>query len=121
MSKEEYGKGFPDNWDEDHNEWYYVFDVASRDTKGAKVGLDDVKHVDRWCEGENEESEWLMVGRLKDDRWFFVASGCDFTGWGCQDWGRIYFAKRRYQLLDLHVMAEELQRLGYPTDGSGHE
>lgn len=33
-------------------------------------------------EGENDESNWLIGGKLDDGRYFFISAGCDYSGWG---------------------------------------
>lgn len=32
-------------------------------------------------EGENDEDDWVVCGRLRDGRYFALAAGCDYTGW----------------------------------------
>lgn len=41
----------------------------------------DVEHVEMMVEGENDGPDWIIVGRLKDSRWFYLTAGCDYTGW----------------------------------------
>ena len=55
-------------------------------------GLEDVAEVIASSEGENDGASWVAVFRLKDGRFAFLAAWCDYTGWGCQDGGDIYFA-----------------------------
>jgi len=38
-------------------------------------------------EGENDGANWVVYGRLKDGRYFFISAGCDYTGWDCQQHG----------------------------------
>ena len=57
-------------------------DVASLDDAPATTfSRADVEHVEKLSEGEHDEKDWLVVGRLKDGRWFFLSAGCDYTGW----------------------------------------
>lgn len=54
---------------------------------GADISLSpfarwDVEEISGISEGENDEKNWLVYGRLKDGRWFFLTAGCDYTGWG---------------------------------------
>lgn len=37
--------------------------------------------------GVYDGSDWLMLGQLRDGRFFFLAAGCDYTGWDCQSGG----------------------------------
>ena len=47
----------------------------------SPFGREDVIAIHGMSEGENDEREWLIYGRLKDGRHFFIAAGCDYTGW----------------------------------------
>jgi hypothetical protein len=54
---------------------------------GAEVALTpftrwDVEEVLGKDEGENDGKNWIIYGRLKDGRYFFLTAGCDYTGWG---------------------------------------
>jgi hypothetical protein len=42
----------------------------------------DVAQVLGTSEGENNVQNWLCYGQLRDGRYFFLTSGCDYTGWG---------------------------------------
>lgn len=42
---------------------------------------EDVEKIFHSDEGENDEASWIMVGKLKDGRYFFLEAGCDYTGW----------------------------------------
>lgn len=44
-------------------------------------GLRDVVEIIAIREGENDERNWVCVGRLFDGRWFALDAGCDYTGW----------------------------------------
>lgn len=59
---------------------------------------DDVLMILHKQDGEGDERPWLMLGRLKDGRWFYLEASCDYTGWDCQAGG---FA----------VVAEDFDRL----------
>lgn len=62
--------------------------VASRET----FVQDEVKKVIASVNGENDESSWLMLGQLKDGRFFKLQASCDYTGWGCQEGGDAHVA-----------------------------
>lgn len=54
---------------------------------GDRVSLDpilleDVIKIKHIREGENDGDPWLLVGEVKDGRWFFLSAWCDYTGWG---------------------------------------
>jgi hypothetical protein len=48
---------------------------------------EDVVEIKHSSDGENDARDWIMVGKVKDGRWFFLAAGCDYTGWDCQAGG----------------------------------
>lgn len=41
----------------------------------------DVEEIYGMYEGENDEEDWLIAGKLKDGRHFMIEAGCDYTGW----------------------------------------
>lgn len=43
---------------------------------------EDVEVISGLVEGENDGESWIIYGKLKDGRWFFLAAWCDYTGWG---------------------------------------
>ena len=43
--------------------------------------IKDVAHIEDADEGENDGASWIMYGTLKDDRWFYLTAGWDYTGW----------------------------------------
>ena len=57
--------------------------VPGMHSSGAakSFGVDDVAETLAFSRGENDESDWLWVGILRDGRFAFVQAGCDFTGW----------------------------------------
>ena len=63
-------------------------------------------------EGENDESDWLIWGQLKDGRWFFIEAGCDYTGWDCRADGRAWVANSREALVRGGMGDEARHRLG---------
>lgn len=53
----------------------------------AKISTDpfsrwDVEKVFGYADGDNDGPNWLMYGKLRDGRFFFITAGCDYTGWG---------------------------------------
>jgi len=42
---------------------------------------EDVREIFWSIEGEHDEREWEMFGQLNDGRLFYLAAGCDYTGW----------------------------------------
>lgn len=58
------------------NDWKEIFKCFDGATR------EEVAEVLAAKEGSRGGSEWLMLGRLKDGRYFFVKASCDYTGWG---------------------------------------
>ena len=55
--------------------------LPNDDVSVAPFSRADVAEVTACVEGENDEDNWLVAGRLFDGRWFFLDAGCDYTGW----------------------------------------
>lgn len=79
---------------QDYGDWKYVFEYADG-TEGhpevAVPGLqtstktfdrDDVEELIGIEDGDNDGPDWIAVGKLTDGRFFSIAAGCDYTGWG---------------------------------------
>lgn len=62
--------------------------------------------------GENDGPQWLMAGKLKDGRFFFLAAGCDYTGWDCQAVGDGCVADTLPNLIRFCIPEEDRNRLG---------
>lgn len=66
-----------------------------------------------WIEdGANDEADWLIGGKLRDGRWFFIAAGCDYTGWDCQSGGNAYVADSREAIERFGMGDADRARLG---------
>ena len=63
--------------------------------KADPIALDDIDSVltyhlesnqEVWAPGESigTELKMLLLGKLKDGRWFTLSAWNDYTGWGCQ-------------------------------------
>lgn len=77
----------------------------------APFGRTDVAFVVAVADGENDGPNWVCVGRLITGEWFTVAAGCDYTGWGCQQWGQAYVDPDLDVILRLGLGDEERARL----------
>jgi hypothetical protein len=53
-------------------------------TSTTTFSREDVKEIYGQCEGERDERDWIVWGKLKDGRWFVARGGCDYTGWDCR-------------------------------------
>ncbi len=94
-------------------DWWYCFkDGGIPDSEGEmdKSPFDrkDVARVDYYIEGENDEASWIMVGKLKDERYFQIVGSCCYTGWEAQGgansevWPTLDLALASIHLQDLH-------------------
>jgi hypothetical protein len=91
--------------------WFHLPEWCLPDTGVAEaVTREDVATVDAISNGENDGPEWLLVAQLHNGLWFFLAAGCDYTGWDCQSGGRSYVARDKSAL---PITTEDMERL-YP-------
>jgi hypothetical protein len=58
------------------------------------------------------ELEMLVIGKLRDGRWFYVSAGNDYTGWGCQDYSDVRVARTRKQLVEQALTDSDRRALG---------
>lgn len=77
----------------------------------SSFGVDDVLFIMGMDEGENDTSNWLIYGKLKDNRWFYIEAGCDYTGWDCQAGGNSCIAKTRWEMEQFGISEEDLKRM----------
>lgn len=38
-------------------------------------------------EGDNDVCNWLLIVLLKTGKYGWLSAGCDYSGWGCREWG----------------------------------
>lgn len=55
--------------------------IPGSSVSGSVFGLNDVAELLGSVDGENDEDNWIVVGKLKDGRFFSITAGCDYTGW----------------------------------------
>lgn len=60
----------------------------------------DIERVLAVWEGERDEDDWRWIikltaeaGKKHGGRFVFLQGGCDYTGWDCQSWAKVSFAK----------------------------
>ncbi len=95
----------------------FVYANTIRTATGcAKDGftLADVSEVIAAEPGENDGPSWLMAGRLKDGRFFFLDAGCDYTGWDCQAGGDAQVADTLDNLIRFGMTQDARDRLKLP-------
>lgn len=69
-------------WSEVFKLEYATPTIFSEGVSKDPFTIQDVEEVIASVDGANDESNWVMVGQLKDGRFFKIAAGCDYTGWG---------------------------------------
>ena len=100
----------PDNWVEVFNKNYTTpvflsaFGTIGLSTKPFKI--EDVICVIASVEGDNNGSDWVMVGQLYDGRYFKISAGCAY-----QEGGNPVVSDSFYALVDLGISDEERDRL----------
>lgn len=106
-------------------DWKEAFAFASgewvtgsgKDTLPAEpFTREDVVEIIAKDEGENDGPDWIMLGKLRNGRYFFLSAGCDYTGWDCQAGGRAYIADTVEQLTQFAMNPDDrtrMQRNGY--------
>jgi len=85
--------------------------------EGAECSADpftreDVAHIEHISDGENDERDWLIIGRLNDGRWFYLEAGCDYTGWDCQADGSGWLSHSLEHLLQFGITDQARTRFG---------
>lgn len=103
------------NWREEYD-WREAFVYAGTirtayQCDPAPFGLDDVAEALHAVNGENDGPSWLMVGKLKDGRYFFLDAGCDYTGWDCQASGDAQVADTLENLIRYGMTTDARSRL----------
>lgn len=61
--------------------------------------------------GDYAETEVRAVGLLGDGRYFFLAAGCDSTGWDCQSSCNVHFAASRQDIWTWAMTDEDRRNL----------
>src|SRR3990167_7354471 len=55
--------------------------------KYAPFKDEDIQELIAEYPGEADGENWHYIVKLKDEKIGWVTAGCDYTGWGCQEWG----------------------------------
>lgn len=82
----------------------------------ATFSREDVEEICGIQDGENDERDWIVWGRLKDGRWFTARGGCDYTGWDCQARNSGDVAKTREDIIRFGMTEDERERFGVKID-----
>jgi hypothetical protein len=81
----------------------------------SPFGREDVEEIAGISEGENDEEDWRIYGRLKDGRWFYLEAWCDYTGWDCRAGGHVKIARTREECERYALTDRARQKFGLPT------
>lgn len=76
---------------------------------------EDVAIIIQMQDGENDERDWIIYGKLKDGRYFAARGGCDYTGWDCQASNSGDVADTQEQIERFGLSDDERQRFGLPS------
>lgn len=106
----EFPCGHPHNHPVDPVGWWGGCSVDEH--KVGKFGRADVAEIIAKDDGERDENDWLILVRLHDGRFGYIAAGCDYTGWGCQETGHSFVSASKEDIIRFAMTNEERQRLG---------
>jgi len=58
---------------------------ADNDLEG--ITSKDIVNVLAQVPGEADALDWHWIVKLRTGEFAYIWGGCDYSGWGCQDWG----------------------------------
>lgn len=73
---------------------------------------EDVETIIGMVDGENDEKDWVVYGRLKDGRYFVARGGCDYTGWDCRASNSADVAATQSDIIRFGLTEDERTRFG---------
>jgi hypothetical protein len=109
MTIEELDKESYYNWTEAFAYAKGAINAVTRKTRDFSI--DQVTDVIASSEGENDERNWIGIFAA-DGVFLFLSAGCDYTGWGCRDWGSSEWHEDLTTLKELITSTEDRERLG---------
>lgn len=77
---------------------------------------EDVAEIIAISDGEKDSENWLGVFRLKDGRYAMIDAGCDYTGWGCREWGTAEVCRTLNEMIRYGLSDGQRRRLGLYLD-----
>ncbi len=103
-------------------DWKEAFGYASNirtatNCSNNSFNIEDVICIIKESEGQNDGESWMMVGQLKDNRFFFLDAWCDYTGWDCQSSGDAQVADTLENLIRFGMTEEARERLNLQIPG----
>jgi hypothetical protein len=60
---------------------------------------DNIKNIYYYHEGENDGESWKLLGQLNNNKYFYYIASCDYTGFSCQAWMKLYIQSNFDDLL----------------------
>ena len=82
------------------------------ETPTGTFSREDVAEIRGQSEGENDERDWIVWGRLNDGRWFVARGGCDYTGWDCRASNSGDVASTEKDVIQFGMSPDERSRFG---------
>ncbi len=76
---------------------------------------EDVETIIQMEDGENDEKDWIIYGKLKDGRFFAARGGCDYTGWDCRASNSGDVAASLHDIIQFGLTADERKRFNHPN------
>lgn len=73
---------------------------------------EDVTEIFQMEDGEKDEEDWVIYGRLEDGRYFSVRAWCDYTGWDCRAGNSGYVARSKEDIIRFGLTDEDRSRFG---------
>lgn len=78
---------------------------------------EDVEEIIAISDGERDSENWLGVFKLKDGRFAMIDAGCDYTGWGCREWGTAEVCGTLHEMVRWGLSDSQRRRLGLFLEG----
>jgi len=104
----------------DWEEAFKIMGVKTLDEAfNTDFGREDVVKIYGIREGENDGINWLLFGRLKDKRYFFLSGGCCYTCWDCQGYCSVDVALSKKLLISDGLTDEARQVFGIKENKIG--
>lgn len=84
----------------------------------ATFSREDVAEIYGQEDGERDEKDWIIYGRLNDGRYFAARGGCDYTGWDCRASNSGDVAATRADIERFGLTDDERSRFGIKLEAA---
>lgn len=88
--------------------------VLGCDVSTEYVPMNRIQAVIGCDRGQNDGPDWIALVWLDDGRFAFMSAGCDYTGWGCADWGYIMYSDTLERMLQYGLSGDAILRMSGP-------